>query len=308
MAAYVKLIRAIWKDEDFKALAGEEQRVYLMLISQADISHVGVLPLMPARWARLSADASPDSLRSSLTKLADARFVVLDYDTEAVLARTYLVHDEAYRLTNGKKSLLSAYARVLSEHLQNTIAPLLATVGVTVEPTVSARVDSSQQPAAAAAPTTNTDEPAAAASTDGSADNYVEPDEPEDVAAAALDLLIEYRVACTARTNPDGLRAKLRRELPDEHGKAIGKYLKAHPNATTADVCADVLKMPGIGTTTTAKVAPTFHLDPGCDLHGADGMVNMPDGGAGTIAPCPCRRAEPYPEPPLASVTELRPA
>lgn len=292
MAAYVKLLRAIWKDPDFKALDGEEQRVYLMLISQADISHVGVLPLMPARWARLSADATPDSLRASLAKLADARFVVLDYDTEEVLARTYLVHDEAYRLTNGKKSLELAYARVLSERLQGTIAPLLATVGVTVEPTVSTRVDSSQQQQPAAAPTTTTVEPAAA---DDESPDDAGSDEPEDVAAAALDLLIEYRVASTARTNPDGLRATLRRDLPTEHGKAIASYLKAHPNASAADVAADVLNVPGVGTPTKAK-PPAWYADPTCPDCQGDGIANLaPEGAPAMYDACPCRRAEQYP-------------
>ncbi len=51
MAGYVKLYRSVWQDPDFVALPPAAQRLYFLLISQPDLTHVGVLPLMPARCA-----------------------------------------------------------------------------------------------------------------------------------------------------------------------------------------------------------------------------------------------------------------
>lgn len=278
-AAYVKLLRTIWTDPDFIALTGEQQRLYILLISQPDISHVGVLPLMPARWARLSADASPATVRSTLDALAVDNFVMLDEDTEELLVRTYIVHDEAWRLTNGKKSLLNAYARVLSRPLREVIEPMLLRVGATVESTVKVTVDVSQQQQQQPTPVTSNQQ------------------QQPDVAAAALDLLIEYRVATTAKSNPDGLRNALRRDLPGEHGHAIAAYIAAHPDATAADIAHRVLNVPGIGTPATPR-PPDWYADPDCAACNGDGIANhAPEGAPASYGPCPCRRTEPYTQP-----------
>ena len=43
MAGYVKLFRSIWNDPDFRALTRGQQQLYMLLISQQDLSNVGVL-------------------------------------------------------------------------------------------------------------------------------------------------------------------------------------------------------------------------------------------------------------------------
>jgi hypothetical protein len=242
-SSYVKLIRTIWQDADFLRLPLSSQRLYMLLISQADITHVGILPLMPTRWARLAPDTTAESVRDDLDALAVDNFVVVDNDTEEVLVRTYLVHDEAFKIPNGKKALVAAYGRVLSRHLQTVIAGVLGTVGVTVASTLPATVGPSQQPAAS----TSNHEPAA------SSQHHDVPDDADDfdgaiahpAAAAALVMLLRLRVA-TARTNPAGLKAKLRRDLPTEHGPALDRYLKAHPDATAHQLATEVLKVPGV--------------------------------------------------------------
>ena len=289
MAAYVKLFRSIWQDDDFKALAAEDQRAYLMLISQSDLSHVGVLPLMPSRWARLAPDTDADSVRASLTHLAVDNFIVVDESTEEVLVRSYLIHDEAFKLTNGKKSLLAAYERVLSRPLRQVIETLLLRVGVTVVPTLDGTVDVSQQQQQQPAAITSSHEPAAAA-------------DPTWAAAAAISMLIDYRCVTESPRFPGPWRAALAKALPDEHGDAIRRFQTAHPNATAADIAGRVLGVPGLGNTTIPP-APDWHANPHCEHCDGSGIARLDDIGQGTYGPCECRRTEPYPD---ADVIEIR--
>ncbi len=153
---YVKLQRSIWTDRDFTALSSEAQWLYLALISQPDITHVGIVPYMPSRWVRLSVDATLDATLAATLELTERNYVAVDQETGELWVRSYIVHDEAYRLTNGKKSLENAHSKVYSPTLRNLIREVLATVEVTVASTVDARVSAHKtetmrhEPAAAA--------------------------------------------------------------------------------------------------------------------------------------------------------------
>lgn len=292
MAGYVKLHRSIWQDPDFVALTPDAQRLYMLLISQPDITHVGILPLMPARWSRFSTGTSPAQVRAALDELSTAEFVLTDNDTEELLVRSYLIYDEAHKLTNGAKSLLRAYGQVLSRHLRTAIATLLSTVDVTVDSTLAL----SQQPAA------SSHEPFPAASSHAEAGGCSDRDPDEDAAAAAIEILIAHK--CTTARNPKGLRAKLAKELPKEHKEAIDEYLAGHPHATAVDLAADVLGVPGLTASSTAR-PPAWYADPYCPFCGGDGIANSaPEGTPATYGPCPCRRTEPWPVQ-LATVTHL---
>ena len=137
---YVKLQRSIWTDTDFTALSDKAQWVYLMLISQPDMTHVGIVPYMPARWCRLTLTATLESTLAATLELVERNYVVIDEETGELWVRSYLVHDEAYKLTNGKKSLENAHSKVYSPRLRNLIREVLATVDVTVDATLEARV------------------------------------------------------------------------------------------------------------------------------------------------------------------------
>jgi len=146
MAGYVKLFRSIWQDAEFVALSCEAQHLYLLIISQPDMTHVGVLPLTISRWARLTHAKTSVDIRNSLAELEAARFVVVDTATEELLVRSYILHDRAHLQTNGKKSLVNAYGQVLSDQLQTVLATLLATVDVTVDAPVVETVELLQYP------------------------------------------------------------------------------------------------------------------------------------------------------------------
>lgn len=82
-----------WSDDDFRALKEAEQRAYMLALTQPGLSYCGVVPFTLRRWARLASDSSVVKLRKSIRSLQQARYVVVDEDTEEMLIRSFLRHD-----------------------------------------------------------------------------------------------------------------------------------------------------------------------------------------------------------------------
>lgn len=113
--------------------------------------------------------------------------------------------------------------------------------------------------------------------------------------------------ACTKST-PERYMAGIAKNARGDHGDAVEEYLRRHPHASALEIAQTVMRAPRVPTKPGERpVGPSWFLDPGCTEHGSDGMVTMPDGGAGVAAWCPCRRSEPYPEPPEATVIAFKP-
>jgi hypothetical protein len=112
---------AIWQDDDFLALRPSVQRLYLFLLSQPNLTHLGVLPLTLRRWAR-SADAySLDDLRDDLAELEEARFVVVDEEAEEVLVRSLLRGDGVYKQPNVMRSAISSAPAIHSDRIKRAL-------------------------------------------------------------------------------------------------------------------------------------------------------------------------------------------
>ena len=100
MAEYGKLLSRIWTDPEFTKLDARSQQVYSLLISYSTRNLAGVLPMTLKRWAGCTSDATVENITAALRRLAAARFVVVDWDTEEVLIRTYIRNDEVYKQPN----------------------------------------------------------------------------------------------------------------------------------------------------------------------------------------------------------------
>ena len=126
MSGYVRLMRDIWSDADWLALDSTAKLTYLQLISQPDISRVGVLPYVPGRWASMHPDLKKDDIVRALEALVAGRFIIIDDQSEEVWVRTYIRHDELYRVPNGNKSIDLAADEVISPMIAGLIADELA--------------------------------------------------------------------------------------------------------------------------------------------------------------------------------------
>lgn len=104
MAEYGKLFSRIWSDPDFTALTARAQQVYAMFCSHSNRNMAGVLPLTLRRWVKSTSDATTENLTAALEELSANKFVVVDWDTEELLVRTFVRNDEVYRQPNLMKS------------------------------------------------------------------------------------------------------------------------------------------------------------------------------------------------------------
>ncbi len=120
--SYTKLFTSVWADPGFRALHGDEQRSYLMLISQPNLSNAGLLPLTWGRWARLAADTTAARLRQSFETLQAAdTLIVVDEDTEELLVRSFVRHDEVWRQPKRFAYLVEDILAVESKALQRVL-------------------------------------------------------------------------------------------------------------------------------------------------------------------------------------------
>lgn len=118
MADYGKLLSRIWSDPEFTALTARSQQVYCLLISYSTRNLAGVLPLTLKRWTNSTADATIDNLTTALIDLAANNFIVVDWETEEVLIRTYIRNDEVYRQPNLMKAARRFAIQIESEELR----------------------------------------------------------------------------------------------------------------------------------------------------------------------------------------------
>ena len=115
---YTPLRSSIWADPDFVALTANAQRVYLLAISQPNISYAGVVPFTEKRWAGMASDTTRGSICDGVNELEDARFVLLDDETEELMVRSFVKHNKIFEQKQLHNALARAFDGVLSPGLQ----------------------------------------------------------------------------------------------------------------------------------------------------------------------------------------------
>ena len=127
---YGTIATSVWDDDDFRALTSDAQRVYLMLVTQPEITSVGTVALTIRRWSNCASDTDTDSLSIALTELSDRLFIVVDWDREEVLVRTFVRWDGGYTNPKRLSAIRSAAEAVCSPLLSGVLAFELDKLGV----------------------------------------------------------------------------------------------------------------------------------------------------------------------------------
>ncbi len=122
MTAHARIKCAIWRDEDFRDLTVDAQWTYQRLLSDSSRNHAGVLALTRKRWIGSAAGMTAERLDAALGELADAHFVVMDEDTEEVLVRSYMRHNDVAAQPNVLKAALRQAKGVESLVLRAALA------------------------------------------------------------------------------------------------------------------------------------------------------------------------------------------
>lgn len=127
-----RLLTSIWQDIEWKALTRDEQWMYELLLSQANIEQSGLIPLTAGRWGQLAAKTTAQDVRGFLRGLHDKRFVVMDEDTEEVLVRSLIRRDGVLSTPNIFKAALRSAQAVQSQNIRATLLSELLRVRETV--------------------------------------------------------------------------------------------------------------------------------------------------------------------------------
>ena len=118
---YARVFTQIWNDNDFRRLSRDAQCLYIQIISQRDITLVGVTTYAPRRWAQGCNDETVASIDDAIIELEHGRFVVVDHETDEVWVRTFVKHDGVLDNPNHTKGMWNALEFVYSETLRNRI-------------------------------------------------------------------------------------------------------------------------------------------------------------------------------------------
>jgi len=97
---YAQIMKRIWTDQHWKQLSLNAQWLYTLLISQDSINYAGVLPLTVRRWTRLANGVTTEVVHEALEELragTPSRFVIVDWEEEEVLVRTFIRNDELWK-------------------------------------------------------------------------------------------------------------------------------------------------------------------------------------------------------------------
>ena len=82
-----RIFASIWDDEDCLSLSVTARHMYyVVLLTQPDLSHCGVIPLREARWAKKSRQ-SLDEVCAALKELEAVGWTVTDHETRELFAR-----------------------------------------------------------------------------------------------------------------------------------------------------------------------------------------------------------------------------
>jgi hypothetical protein len=92
-----RVLASIWSDPDFRALSANAQQLYVLLLSQPNLTHAGTISITVRRWAGMTADATTETVLAALRVLSDRRFVVVEWDTEELLIRTLIRNDSVFK-------------------------------------------------------------------------------------------------------------------------------------------------------------------------------------------------------------------
>jgi len=113
-----------WTDPDFRARTADAQRLYFLLLSQADVSHCGVLTYRPKRWALLASDTDVQAVQKALGELEEHSYVIVDRETDEVWIRSFIKHDGIVGSPNMVKAMWNAFNGVLSERIRQSFHQL----------------------------------------------------------------------------------------------------------------------------------------------------------------------------------------
>lgn len=88
-----KVLSSIWSDPEFRVLEMAPQWLYIRLLSSQHRNLIGIVPFTPRAWQASVTRVHLDVIGKALDVLAEARFVLVDEQTDELLIRSSVKHD-----------------------------------------------------------------------------------------------------------------------------------------------------------------------------------------------------------------------
>jgi hypothetical protein len=131
---HARILTEIWDDEDFLLCSGNAQRLYLMLLSQPELGHSGLLAITLRRWSGLAADTPTELLDHGISELCAARFILVDLKTEELLIRSMVRNDGVWKQPKVLAVALTEASRMRSRRLREAFVQELDRIDVALLP------------------------------------------------------------------------------------------------------------------------------------------------------------------------------
>lgn len=110
----------VWDDGDWCSLSRGERDTYVLLLTQEDLAHCGVIPLREGKWAR-KARVSVDEISGDLKALEAVGWVVIDHETRELLVRSLIRRDKVLRQPKLWVPLAASIKQVDSVHIRSAL-------------------------------------------------------------------------------------------------------------------------------------------------------------------------------------------
>ncbi|MBB3040170.1 hypothetical protein [Hoyosella altamirensis] len=119
---YVRILRAIWVDDNFRAIPASAQHLYFMILSDPRLNRLGITEWRPRRLASRASDLSVEVIEDAAKHLQHRRFIILDEDTEEVMVRSYIRHDRAWKVPNHSQKYIEDFVKTDSPKCRETVS------------------------------------------------------------------------------------------------------------------------------------------------------------------------------------------
>ena len=108
-------------DSHFRELPAEVQWLYVVLLAQPDLNLCGVMPLIPARWARFAADMDIEKVGDLIHQLEHHGYIVTDPETVELWVRSFMYHDRVFAQPQVAMAAATAFGQVQSPRLRQLV-------------------------------------------------------------------------------------------------------------------------------------------------------------------------------------------
>lgn len=115
---FAKVLNSIWLDDDWRDLTASAQHLYLVMLTDPQLSYAGVTDWRPKRIIQKAKEWSLFDCYRAAVELSEKLFLVIDEDTEEAFVRSFMRHDEIMKNPRLAVSAVKAYGDIASNKIR----------------------------------------------------------------------------------------------------------------------------------------------------------------------------------------------